>query len=110
MVVVVIAIVILFVVPIPRSFSAQLSSSVGGGGRDTLSFPTGSQVSGSWTTNNGGSVTLTITDSSGGTVYSSDSSGGSFSFTASSPPYGVSAASIFAETVSVTGTYSTPLL
>jgi zinc ribbon protein len=104
-------IIALAVVPIPHSFSATLNSSGLSDGIQTFTFPIGAQVSGSWSTTDGGSVTLSIfAPDSLADVYDSDASSGSFSFTATNDSYEFDAFSLFSETTNVGGSYSSPLI
>jgi hypothetical protein len=101
---------ILAVAPVQHSYSEQFSSSYLAPAAATLTFPRGSQVSGSWATGDGGSASFIIVDSSQSLVYSSSGPNGTYSFTAGNPPYTFAAESEFAETVYAWGTYSAPLL
>jgi hypothetical protein len=104
-------VVALFTVPISTSFSDVLEASAGTNGVATLSPPTASHVSGTFTSTDGSSVTFEITDSNGNVVYSADANYGPFSFTASSPPYTLEVTTIFlSHTVDVTGHYTAPIL
>jgi zinc-ribbon domain len=110
-VIVIVVLVALAVVPVPHPFSESITSGLISSASATFSPPSGSAVSGSWSTVSGDTVTLTVTDDSGTTVYTSDSSSGSFSFTANNPPYTFTADKFFGgQTVNVHGTYSIPLI
>jgi hypothetical protein len=109
-VIAVVVIVALALIPIPHSFTEQLNSSFLTDGKATFSPTSGSAVTGTWSTASGDSVTLSITDSNGGTVYTASAHSGSFSFTANTPPYTFTDSSTLSETVHISGTYSTPLL
>jgi len=96
--------------PIPHSFSVSIPVAAGHSGNMTVTFPTGSHVSGTWSTNNGAAVAwFTIMTQLGGTIYQSSGVSGSFSFTATFSTYYFEAgAGPIAFTVEVTGTYSMP--
>ena len=103
----------LFTIDFPHSFSATFPSSypeLTPGFR--LNPPTGSPVSGNWSTARGAAVFLEAWDGSGSVVYGGrgSSNNGSFSFTASDPPYTFAAESPTSEPVYVTGSYSAPFL
>jgi hypothetical protein len=108
--IVLLLIVAFTVVPVPHGFSATVSSSWDAEGPATESFPSGSTVSGMWSTADGFAVTFNITDAAGHSVYFADASFGSFSFTASNSPYTMKSSSLFSETISVSGSYSSPVL
>lgn len=103
-------VLLLMIVPLPLPYSTTLESSA--------ITPNGSQVgssdcvsiSGSWSTTDGGSVTLVILDGKSAPVYTADASSGTFSFNASSPPYMVTAVSILPEVVDVSGVCWGPLI
>lgn len=105
----IIARVALAIIPIPHIFSEHFTSSMGAAGA-TLSPPTGAQVTGHWMTSDDGSLTFEIGDSNSNVIYESEASSGSFNFTASNPPYTFAASSFFTESVSCSGTYSSPLI
>jgi hypothetical protein len=112
-VIVVIVVVALFTVPVSHSYSKQFTyPGAGEAGTATIDPPVRSQVSGTFSTNNGAvEFSFTIQGSNGeGDVYSSQSTSGSFSFTASNPPYTFVAVSLSAGSVNVSGTYSVPIL
>jgi DNA-directed RNA polymerase subunit RPC12/RpoP len=108
--VIVIVVLVLYLVPLPQSFSTTLDSSVVTPTGSELTFPQGSQVSGSWQTGDGGSVTLVILNGSGHDVYTADAVSGTFTFSANDPPYVVTAVSLLPETVSISGTFWAPIL
>ena len=109
-VVLLVIVVALAIIPFPHGYSYTLSSSALNNGVATLSVPAGSQVTGSWSTSSGGSITLTITDELGNTVYSADAASGSFSFTGSNSPYTFTASSLLSEDTSISGSYASPLI
>lgn len=104
------AVLVLLLVPIPHPFSLQFTTTFASPGTVTLSPPALSQVSGTYSTGNGGAVWFQIQDAFRDTIFSGIASNGSFSFSASLPPYTFTALTGFNETVSVKGTYSTPIL
>jgi hypothetical protein len=108
--IVIVILVALAVIPVSRTYSYSLTSSYSTNGTQSATFPCSGTVTGIWKTASGDSVTLTITDASGNTVYSSDGASGGFSFTASNQPYQISTSSFFSETTSITGHYSCPYL
>jgi hypothetical protein len=102
--------VVALIVPVPHNFSENFSTGLLSVGGASLTVPDGSSVQGSWSTNNGGSVTFQISDANGHVVYTADAASGSFGFSATNPPYVFAASAFFSESVSVTGTYTAPLL
>lgn len=109
---VVIIILILVVLPLPHSFSQDVTTElnpVTGAGATSISFPKGSAVSGSYSTALGISA-LVVFDSSGTQVYDGSGPSGSFSFTASNPPYYFVAVCVCIGTVTVSGTYYSPII
>ncbi len=104
------ALMFLFVVPLPHSFSATLVSGTSSHALANLTFPRGAQVSGSWKTLDGGLVVLTILNSSGDLVLTSDAAAGAFSFTADGGTYLFGVYSSGPESTSVHGSYSIPVL
>jgi hypothetical protein len=108
--IIVVAIAVLALLPVPRPFTEHLTSAYMNPGKATFSPPLGSQITGRWSTADGGSVSFNIEDANANEIYFADSSGGSFSFTASNPPYYFLVNSAPTESISVSGTYSSPLL
>jgi len=108
--VIVVAIILLMVVPLPIPWSVTLESSAVSPNGATIGDTDGISLSGSWSTTDGGSVTLVILNGHGLTVYSADASSGSFSLNASDPPYVATALSIFPETVQISGTCWAPII
>lgn len=110
-VVIVVALVCLYTIPISTNYSETLTAAATRYGIATFNPPSGAQVHGTWSTTDGGSVTLSIIASNGNTVYMADASSGSFSFTASSSPYTFTAGTlIFSHTVDISGHYTAPYL
>jgi len=108
---VLVAIVVVFaVLPLPHPFSYQLFSTTTTAPTASFDLPTGSPVSGQFSTAGGGRVTFSIADRLGQTVYSDDASDGDFSFTASDPPYTMGAYSPVPETLTVWGQWTAPYL
>ncbi len=118
---VVVTLIVVTLVPIPHSLSVTLvtvpvGNPVGDG--ETIdvvnvSIPTGSQVTGSWSSADGVNVTFSIDPRTQGPLaYESTGTSGSFSFVAhySSFIFGASTTGNTSATVSVSGTYSLPLL
>ncbi len=101
---------ILALAPVQHSYSEQFGSSYPNPGVATLTVPKGSDVTGSWSTNDSGTVEFAILDAGQTLVYSSDAHNGTYTFTASDPPYTLGAISYVSETVYVWGTYSAPIL
>lgn len=104
-----------FLVPLPHSFTEELSTP---GNYDpveqNVAFPVGTHVTGSWSTSNGTLAALTIRTypyDSGTTVYlvPAQANSGSFSFTATNSTYVVAAGSLTPCTVHMSFSYSTPL-
>ncbi len=110
MIIIVALLVLLALFPNPQPFSETLSSSINKIGQSVFNPPSGSQVTGSWSTVDGRMVDLKITDAGGGAVYNEQAVSGSFRFMASNPPYTFSDQSVATEAVKVTGTYSPPFL
>ncbi|HEY1197983.1 MAG TPA: hypothetical protein VGG32_04580 [Thermoplasmata archaeon] len=110
-VVIVVALVCLYTIPISTNYSETLTATVGSNGVATFSPPSGAQVHGTFTSTDGSAVSFEILSSNGNTVYSADASSGSFSFTASNPPYTFELLTIiFSHTVDVSGHYTAPYL
>ena len=105
------AVLVVLYVPIPHSFSISIPVAAGHGENKTYTFPTGSHVSGSWSTNNGAAAPwFMITTQLGGIIYQASGVSGSFWFTASYSTYVFGAgAGPTAFTVEVSGTYSSPI-
>jgi hypothetical protein len=101
---------VLILVPIPHPFSTSLVSSGGAPGTATFDFPAGSVVKGSFSSASGDNVAFGISDPHGGVIYGADASRGSFSFASTGGTYRFTSDSFASETVSVSGTYSIPLL
>ncbi|MGA8664036.1 MAG: hypothetical protein WB809_03065 [Thermoplasmata archaeon] len=109
--VVVLVMAALLLVPVHQSFSAQLSTSGGGGGFAFESFPRGVHVTGSWTSSSGGPVNFSIQDTSGATIYEVNATSGTFSFTAEGVPFAEYTFWGFAasnSSVAITGSFNAP--
>ena len=116
LVVVVTALLVLFVVPIPHSFAMTVRPICGMCAQPAppvINPPKGSLVSGTYASTGcpsiapEGSPCLIIVDVLRDTVYTGLESSGSFSFTSQDPPYGFMADN---GTVNVSGAISYPLL
>jgi hypothetical protein len=100
--------VLLMFVPAPNEFSSALATN-GLNPQSTQLAPSDAiSVSGSWSTTNGGSVTVAVVASGGVNVYVSDASSGTFSLNSSGAPFMFEAYSILPEEVQITGTYWAP--
>jgi hypothetical protein len=111
-VVVVIAVLVaLLGIPVQRSFSFSFSDTCDTSGTlcPTMSFPSGADVSGNFSTSGNLSGGLEISDPSG-TVYYSVTSSGSFSFTAGFSSYSFGPLVHSAATTSVAGHYTAPIV
>lgn len=106
-VVVVVVLLALFLVPVAHPFSASLATSGDTPGVDLITFPSGAPVHGTWTSS-GGSVQFEIVGF--GHLYSENGTSGAFSFTATLSFVEFEAISSGSATVSVSGSYSSPLL
>jgi hypothetical protein len=102
----VIIIVVLVEIPLPHPFIMNFTCSGLSPGSSTRSFPSGSPVSGSWSTVSGGSVTFAILNGNDEPIYSATNDTGSFSFTASNSPYTFGADCSNTENVSVHASYA----
>ncbi len=100
----------LTLVPFQHSFTGTLSSSISNDGIQEFTFPSGVQVTGTWSTVDGVAVTFTIYDSQGNTVYTGNASYGQFAFQANGSIYAFDATSYSPETTTVSGTYSSVIL
>lgn len=101
---------LLMIIPLPLPFSTTLETNGLTIAHSVLGSADGVSISGSWSTADGGSVSLAIINGNGATVYSADASSGSFSFNATDPPYTAGAYSILPETVQISGTDWSPLI
>ena len=100
----------LLLFPLPIPFNTQFETYAVNPQAAPLGLPGSLSISGSWHTNNGGSVALAIVNGNDSTVYSADASSGSFSLGFAGEPYKIEAYSVFPETVTVNGTAWSPLL
>jgi hypothetical protein len=103
--------VVLFVLPIPHGFAMHLSGGLFTPDVETMAFPGGSTVSGSWTNTGTSEGILLIQAQSGTIIYESSlretlQGSGSFSFTANGSNYNFSATG----TLTIDGSWSAPLL
>ncbi len=113
LVVAVAALFVLFVIPFPHSFSQAVTTEAYpgiGAGATQLSFPRGSTVSGSYSSGLLGVSALLIWDSSGNVVFNGTGLSGSFAFVASNPPYYAAAICLCLGSVTMSGTYNSPLI
>jgi hypothetical protein len=111
-IVLIVLILVLFVIPFPHNFSDNVTTEfipAFGAGATVMNFPSGSAVSGSYSSVLGISGLL-IRDSGGHVVFDGAGVSGSFSFTASNPPYYAAAACLCLGSVTVSGTYNSPLI
>jgi hypothetical protein len=106
--VIVLILFLLMLVPAPNQFSSSLTTDGLNPQATPLAPSDAISVSGSWSTTTGGSVTVSIVDSGGLSVYTSDSSSGTFSLNSSGAPFVFEAYSILPEDVQVSGTYWAP--
>jgi hypothetical protein len=105
----------LAIAPFPHPFSEEFRSYLPGEYLPLdygvpLNVPSGTEVSGSWTTDGAGPVSFQVYDSHAGFVYTANASSGSFDFVANTPPYFLAAFSSPVRTVHVSGAYWAPLL
>jgi len=91
--------------PIPRPFSFTISSGGLLSGTAGYTFPSGAGVQFSWHTASGGTVTFSLVNSAGSTIYSQDAASGSDSFSANGNTYTFESYSLFSESTDVSGTY-----
>jgi hypothetical protein len=99
-------------VPVDHAFSGTFSLPRLHLNSYTLHKPQGATVTGTWAAVGGGRVHFDIVDGTNYPIYQTNGTSGSFSFPATAPPYGfagVNTANV-TDTVSVTGSYSAPLL
>ena len=111
-IVLIVIILVLLAVPFPHNFSDAVTTEVSpafGAGATMVSFPSGSTVSGTYSSPLGISG-LVIWDSSGNVVFRGAGVSGSFSFTASNPPYYAVAACICLGSVTISGSYNAPII
>lgn len=101
-----IIIAVLVAIPLPHPFILNFSCTGLSPGSAAKSFPSGSPVSGSWSTVSGGSVEFAILNGNDYPIYSSSNDSGSFAFTASDSPYTFGADCSNTENVTVHATYS----
>jgi hypothetical protein len=103
--------VVSFVVPMPHSFSYQLSPTPSSASHAPFTPPAGSRVSGSWSCSPATGCGFDILGSDGRFVVFTSNSSGSFSFTATSLPYTFTVLTTNSSAIlRVTGTYWCPLL
>lgn len=103
-------IIALAVIPVPHSYRFIIfATSPTEEGSQFQTFPEGAGVSGSWTASSSQSVSLTIACGLG-QVYAGSGTSGSFSFTAQLFACLFTVTSTEPVNVTVTGTYSSPLL
>lgn len=102
----------LAVIPVPHAFYMQISTDPKGVGGTSLSFPSGSHVSGKWKTASGDSVSFFVLGQSDHLVVEEESApGGYFNFSGGSNPYlFVVESSLSSETVTVWWNVSYPML
>jgi hypothetical protein len=102
----------LAIVPVDHSFAGTFTLSRLHLGGYTLHAPPGAVVTGTWNATGGGTVDFDVVDGSDYPIYETNGTSGSFSFPSSSPPYtfeGLTIANV-TDTVSVSGSYSSPVL
>ena len=112
-VVAIVAVFAIFTIPVPHSFGGSFALAGGQPGGEAFTFPSGSQVSGTWDTSNGAPVTsIEIVTQLGGIIYDSNNAvTGSFSFTATYSWYAFEGTGGPTTTdVQVSGAYSMPLV
>ncbi len=99
-------------VPVEHSFAGDFSLPRLHLGSYVLHIPEGAVVTGTWSEAGGGGVDFMIVDSTDYPIYHSKGTGGSFSFPATSPPYGFEGVIVanVTDTVSISGSYSSPTL
>lgn len=111
-VIVIVAVAALVVVPVPHTFAAQIyTPALLNQGNATFFPPSGATVSGKWsapdpTTN----FQIRINSALGGDVFSGQGANGSFGFTASQYEYWFVTGAGSAETVDVSGSYSSAVV
>ncbi len=108
--VLVVVLLLLMLVPLPLPYQDQFQTWAFQPAYSPLGLPNSVSVSGSWSTNGGGSVAFAIVDLHGKTVYAATGSSGSFSLNWSGQPYAVAAYALFPTTVTVSGTSWSPLI
>jgi hypothetical protein len=99
-------------VPIPHSFATGFALPHVHLGVADLPGPEGATISATWSATGGGTADVLVADGSDYPIYASNGTEGSFSFPATSPPYTFQAitASNLTEQVTISGTYTSPLL
>jgi hypothetical protein len=117
-VIIVVLLLFLFVIPLPTSFSRDVStvSALSVFSNDPSAYAgvinitlPGSAVSGSYTVSSGQPVAFYVVNSSGAQIFTLTAGSGTFSFTASPGSYAFLAVSLLPDTVSITGSVSQPL-
>lgn len=112
-VITVIVVAALFVVPLPRAFGFEIVEhrvSAQWSGEYNQTFPIDARVSGAWNAPVGTTLEIQIEAPDSAPVYLEVGSSGSFSFRAEQHTYSFVTESNGSEAVSVSGTYSMPLL
>ena len=99
-------------VPVSHSFSDEFTTFRLHLGSVTLSVPVGAVVTATWSTNSSSSVAFDVVEGNDYPIYQTTGSGGSFSFPATVSSYGFVGLGLSnaSQLVTVSGTYTAPLL
>jgi len=108
----VVALVVLFVVPISHPFNDQLPVDSDFSNAHLLYFPTNSPVSLSWSATGGSAQVEVSLWATSGEIYAANGSSGSYAFNANGNPYAfeVSTESVAQISVNLQGSYAAPIL
>ncbi|MCI4324275.1 MAG: hypothetical protein L3K00_00070 [Thermoplasmata archaeon] len=99
-----------FELPVTTDFSLSVRSQGLTASVEYRTFPTGAQVSFSWDTSSGRTVTFSLLGAGGQVLSTSSAASGNLSFTAEAGPYGFQSYSWLPEFVTVAGNYASPVL
>lgn len=112
LVLVIVVLLLLFVIPLPYPFSFAISNPGSAVSSTCIdhTFQAGAAVSFTWSSADGSSVTLSVVDPAGHTVYTDDASTGSGSFTAQGSSYQICIYDWNAASVTGSGTADAPFL
>jgi hypothetical protein len=99
-----------FAVPVTTDFSLAVRSQGLSPSVAYRTFPADSQVSFTWNTTNGRTVTFSLLGSGGQVLSSRSAAGGNLTFVADASPYGFQSSSLLPEVVTVEGNYASPVL
>jgi len=101
----------LIAIPVPHSFSDQIFTLAEVQGNATITPPAGAQISGTWSAPDPNTnFQIRFGSALGQDIFSAEGAAGSFSFTASQYEYWFVTGAPSNETVTVSGSYSSPIL